>query len=143
MKKFIIIMILLLSVVVFFGCSADKESEDDKAIKSLVDEQFRCFEEKDWEGYVKTIDLPDEEFEANVEAATAMFSQFDLEITVEKMEIVKVEGDKAEVRIVQVTKNKNDANFRDNKLTALHKLVKKDGKWFFSESEIENTEYLD
>ncbi|PID82412.1 MAG: hypothetical protein CSB16_01555 [Clostridiales bacterium] len=126
----------------FFGYSSDKESEDKKAIREVVEQNLKYFEQKDWEAYSKTVDMPEEEVEQHNKELDEMFSEYEIRFDIEEFEITKIEGDKAEVRVVAVSKNINDLPYKDNRSTAIHKMIKKDGKWLFSSSEIEDTEYL-
>ncbi|PID82411.1 MAG: hypothetical protein CSB16_01550 [Clostridiales bacterium] len=142
MKKLILLMVLVLSVVLFFGCSENK-TNDEKAIEEVINQNFKYFQDKDWDAYCETIDMSGDSVEDYIKELDGMFSKLDLELSLEKVEIIKIEGDRAEVRVVQITKNKNDQEFKDNKSTVLHRMIKKDGKWLFSDFTVEDTVFID
>ena len=121
----------------------DDSSEQLEPIRELLQENVQALEAEDLDAAMNTIH-PDSPQIANTRKITEQFFEdYDLDYEADNLEVLDLSESDATVRIVQTTKKKTGAEFRDNVTTAIHSLKKQNGKWkFFNLLEIENVEYL-
>ena len=81
--------------------------------------------------------------ESSKDMLTYMFARVQLRYTLQAIEVKKIDGDEAEVEVLQVTqKLSGNAAFRDNRIKLLHTLKQDGKKWKIYTSEALYIEYL-
>ncbi len=81
--------------------------------------------------------------ESSKDMLTYMFARVQLRYTLQAIEVKKIDGDEAEVEVLQVTqKLSGNAAFRDNRIKLLHTLKQDGQKWKIYTSEALYIEYL-
>ena len=150
-----LIALLCAFVVVFglFGCkkeeipagagaATDTAAKDatpttpEAEIRGMFEAQIEAMNKEDVDGYMATIDPESEAYEPTKKAMADLFAKGDLVLSLNSSELVSQTGDDAKFRTVITTKNaKGDSP--GSKITALHELQKKNGKWVIIKSTLE------
>lgn len=78
-------------------------------------------------------------------SVVGLFETYDLQVELEEpFELIASDDETADVRFVQITRNTNGAEFRDNRLRGTHHLKKDaDGRWRLLSTEQGAVEFLD
>ncbi|MBN2795992.1 MAG: hypothetical protein JXR88_11340 [Clostridia bacterium] len=143
MKKIVIILLVLTLCFTLIACGDKNEKlTPEEEVMQVVKDNLSAMNNEDTDAYMKSISLESELFDATKQQMDMIFSMYDLEVTIEEMEVLEITEDEAQVRVVQKTVNNNDEAFQPNITTAVHTLKKIDGEWKFISTVIENTEFM-
>lgn len=118
--------------------SGSNEATPEAELKTMMEGQLEAMNKEDVDGYMTTVDTNSPAYAPTKGAMKKLFDMYDLRATLNSFELVSQKGDEAEIRTVITTTKIKGPTFNDNKVTALHKVKKKDGKWVVEESKIEN-----
>ncbi|HRK20625.1 MAG TPA: hypothetical protein PLX06_02375 [Fimbriimonadaceae bacterium] len=127
---------------------APKKSEPLKAgllsagneLKDVLIRQIAAQNREDIEGYLLTIDPSSPVYVPTKTGAKELFEKYDLEVTLDSMEVVDVNETEGKIRMVITTVKKSGPEFMDNRVTALNTMKKVDGKWLTYSTELEKVE---
>lgn len=125
--------------------SFNAEVSEETAIRDALLANLKATETEDIDAVMATMSetLSKEQRAATLQVHKQIFEAFDCSYELESFEVIKLEGDHADVRMKQVTRKRaGELPFQDNRLTAIHKLVKEKGQWRFFDMKIENVEFL-
>jgi hypothetical protein len=118
--------------------STNSSSDTPEAqIRGMFEAQIEATNKEDLEGYMATVDPESAAYEPTKKAMADLFAKGDLKLTLNTSELVSQSGETAKFRTVITTKN---ADSSGSKITALHELQKKNGKWFIVNSTVEKNE---
>jgi len=133
------ISVIIVSVILFaLSCSEEKFNSPEAVVKA----NLKYMNEENLSGVMSTIHTQSNAYDATEKVIAELFDQYDLEYTIEKMEVVEEKEVSAVVSFTQVTKKKSGGDFRDNRISGQH-IIKKDGNnWKIFITEIYSTEYL-
>ncbi len=109
--------------------------EEDRVL-ACVRSNFAALSSRDLDAYMKTIDLSAHapgQIDFIRSAMQALFNRFEVFYALETIELVGLDGDAAEVRVVQ-TARCADRAFQDNRSAIVHRLRKEGGVWRIVES---------
>jgi hypothetical protein len=109
-------------------------------LKAMMDAQIDAMNKEDVSAYLATIDPSSPAYEPTKSSMEQLFKQYDLKATLHSCEMVSEKEGEAKIRTVISTEKVEGPDFQDNKITAVHTVLKKEGKWVLSTSEIENIE---
>lgn len=144
MKKVLMLILCLLLVFTFVSCDSDSEEmTPEEEVIRVVKDNLNAMNDEDVDAYMESISASSDLFEATKQQMQAIFSMYDLEVSIEEIEVIEVNDTDAKVRVKQKTINNNDADFQTNVTTAVHTLSKVDGEWKIVMTSIENTEFMD
>ena len=73
----------------------------------------------------------------------SLFDMYDLSYRLDSFKLVSATEDSAVVEIVQITKKIKGPAFKDNKLTANFTFVRKEGKWYNTNVDLKEIEFLE
>ena len=73
---------------------------------------------------------------------SGIFERYDLSATVEKLSVLNISDDTANVNVTIRYENRGDRPYVDNRVTGNYILIKKDGRWTITNSTIRSVEYL-
>jgi hypothetical protein len=120
------------------GCSKNVDAE----LKAVFQTQLDAMNKEDMDAYMASID-PEAGVYASTKATMPLILQtYDVKATMDSFEVVSKTEDSAQVRTVIVTKKVSGPDFKDNKVTALHTLKLKNGKWLLTETKVEKIDFL-
>ena len=94
--------------------------------------------------YMSCIDNGSAEIDTTVVRASmsGIFERYDLSATVEKLSILNISDDTANVNVTIRYENRGERPYVDNRVTGNYILIKKDGRWTITNSTIRSVEYL-
>ena len=118
--------------------AASDEASVEADLKNMMEGQLEAMNKEDVDGYMTTVDTSSPAYAPTKEAMKKLFDMYDLKATLNSFALVSQKGDEAEIRTVITTIKIKGPQFNDNKVTALHTVIKKDGKWVVVASKIEN-----
>lgn len=118
--------------------SGSTEGTVESQLNAMMAGQIEAMNKEDVDGYMATVDTDSPAYAPTKEAMKKLFDMYDLQATLDDIKVVSSKDDDAEVRTVITTKKVKGPQFNDNKVTALHTMKKKDGKWVVVASKIEN-----
>ena len=122
--------------------AATEGDPDIEAAKATLAENTRTLNEEDLEAHMATVDENSAVFEPTKATLEVLLKNYDLETEMTVIEVVESNTDTIKIRAEQSTKKISGPEFRDNQITAVHTLKKRDGKWKISATDIEKIEYL-
>jgi len=131
-------IILIFITLVFFSCSQKGGSSPEEVV--ILNAEY--MENEDISGVKSTIDSNNPEYDASLSMINLLFDNYDLNYTIESMEIIEQSENEAKIKYVQLTTKVNGPAFRDNRYTGIHTLTKKDDGWKISSTEQVNIEFL-
>lgn len=138
MKNRIKYILLVLSISFLF-CGCGKKNVD---IENVINENIKALQSEDVNAYMKTIDKNSVDYDQTKKAVQELFSSYDLNYQINKIEVASVNDDEAKVKVTQVTKKVKGAEFTNNKSVIVHILKKVDGIWKISSTTVQSVEKL-
>ena len=117
--------------------AASTEDSVESQLNAMMAGQIEAMNKEDVDAYMATVDTDSPAYAPTKEAMKKLFDMYDLQATLNDLTVVSGKDDDAEVRTVITTKKIKGPQFNDNKVTALHTMKKKDGKWVVVASKIE------
>lgn len=142
MSRFFILVVSAVAVFSAFSCASSKEKEK-AAIEELVKNNAALFVKEDLVGYIATLDPESPEIADTKAMMAELFSKYDLKINIESVRVLKVNEDKADVEVDQVTEKVTGGDFRNNRVKIVHHLKKINGAWKIYGSDTIRIEYFD
>lgn len=117
---------------------------DDRAeIRDVFERQIKGLNTKNLDLAMSVISEEDSStYEKTKEVTQKLLDTYDLDITINKLDILNILGDTAKVSVTQTTKKIKGPAFRDNKLVYDNRLKKINGHWKIVSSKIVNIQYL-
>jgi len=106
-------------------------------IISVIKENIAATQAKDKERVLNTIAKDSPQLKSTIQGMDYVFANFDMKFDLEKVEVIDVNGDDAEVYYIQTTKALGGNGFTPTRSSGIHHLKKVDGKW-----KIFKTDYL-
>ena len=106
-------------------------------IISVIKENIAATQAKDKQRVLNTIAKDSPQLKSTIQGMDYVFANFDMKFELEKVEVIEVNGDDAEVYYIQTTKAINGKGFTPTRSSGIHHLKKEDGKW-----KIFKTDYL-
>jgi ketosteroid isomerase-like protein len=106
-------------------------------IIAVIKENLAATQAKDKERVLKTIAKDSPQLKSTIQGMDYVFANFNMQFELEKVEVIKVTGDDAEVYYIQTTKAIGGTGFTPTRSSGIHHLKKEDGKW-----KIFKTDYL-
>lgn len=105
-----------------------------------------AFSAKDKSGYMATIDRESEAYAETRRYVNYIFKHYDLASTIDRIEIVSVDGGTATVRVTQTTVKKGECEegrtFADAQTVLLHTMTRRAGAWYISSTVVESRREL-
>lgn len=129
-----VLTFLAVIALVVGGCG---DTEEEKAIKQVFRDQVEALENEDLEGVLATIHPESPEYGVTRDNIGTLFELFDLEYKVDDIEVVKLEGNLAEVRAVRESRVVNEpaegeegaGTVKDTRRTELYEVRKTGEGW--------------
>ena len=146
MKKVCLIVVVLIGLMVVVAEAATKTfNEDFMDVNAIINIQVLALVEEDIHTYLSTYhpEAPCDKA-ALYDVMTMMFSNFDLDVEIEKVSFVKYVGDnELHMSVTQSTfsMKENDETFEDNTLVQTWIFKKYNHTWYFFKSVIELIAY--
>jgi len=106
-------------------------------IIAVIKENIAATQAKDKERVLKTIAKDSPQLKSTISGMDYVFANFNMQFELEKVEVIEVNGDDAEVYYIQTTKAVSGKGFTPTRSSGIHHLKKEDGKW-----KIFKTDYL-
>lgn len=106
-------------------------------IISVIKENIAATQAKDKQRVLNTIAKDSPQLKSTIQGMDYVFANFDMKFDLEKVEVIEVNGDDAQVYYIQTTKAINGKGFTPTRSSGIHHLKKEDGKW-----KIFKTDYL-
>ncbi len=120
-----------------------QNSSDRVQIQQLFDSIYSAVKQEDLSNYLSFFEYENYEiYQQDRQTSQWLFDRYDLELTVNKIDIVKLDRDRAEVRTIVTYKKIRGAQYRDNRQTALFFLRKVDGRWKVYAAKIERVDFI-
>ncbi|MBD1834627.1 nuclear transport factor 2 family protein [Cyanobacteria bacterium FACHB-472] len=120
-----------------------KQNQSDRqAIRELVNKQFKALNEKNLLAYMDTVDKESTGYEFTKELLIEIYKTYELKYELNSLEFVSISANEARVRMIQTTTKLKGPEFRNNKLTSINILKKRNGQWRMDSTETEKIEYL-
>ena len=119
---------------------ASTEDRVEAELKAMMEGQIEAMNKEDVDAYMATVDPDSPAFDPTKSQIKKLFDMYDLEATLNSFELVSTKDDEADVRTSITTKKVKGPQFTDNKVTALHTVRNKSGKWVVVASKIEKIE---
>lgn len=138
-----LIRLLLVLFAVSFLASCSKSPAEDKELSEVINRNIEMLQKEDVEGYMKTIDPKSSVYEGTKEILPRLFADFDISYEIKEIAVLEKTDSSASVQVSQVTKKIKGGDFRDNEGVMIHTLVKRNGEWKISDSQIKDIKYLD
>ena len=142
MSRFFILTVSAVLMFTVLSCASSKEKEKG-AIEELIKSNAALFEKEDLEGYIATLDPESPEIADTKTMMAELFSKYNLKIKIESIRVLKVNEDKADVEVEQVTEKVTGGDFRNNRVKIVHHLKKINGAWKIGGSDTIRIEYFD
>jgi len=135
-----IICLTMLAVVMLVPAVALDLSEN--AVIQVLYDNINALNNEDIDGAMSAISPDSPSYSATRDLTLQLFKDYEIKYTLESYKVISVTPEKAEVEIVQVTRNENDMPFDANRMTAIHELRPYQGQWKIYNTTIENIDYL-
>lgn len=120
-----------------------QSSSDRIQIKQLFDSIYSAVKQEDLSNYLSFFDYENYEiYQQDRQTSQWIFDRYDLELTVNNIDIVKIDRDRAEVRTIVTYKKIRGPQYRDNRQTALFFLRKVNGQWKVYAANIERVDFI-
>lgn len=120
-----------------------KQNQSDRqAIRELVNKQLKALNEKNIVAYMDTVDKQSPGYELTKELLMEVYKTYDLKYELNSLEFIRISANEARVRMIQTTTKLKGPEFRNNKLTSINILNKRNGQWKMDSTETEKIEYL-
>jgi len=132
---------LLIPVLLLSACLAYAQA-DQTAIKSMFARQTLALNKQDLASYMSTIDPKSPAYAQTEKGMKSVFATFKLSFTADSLKIESVKGTSAQVLMVLSTRKISGGAFRNNRSTIEHTLIKRNGKWFTTDSKMTKVEYM-
>lgn len=122
---------------------ATKQNQSDRqSIRELVNKQFKALNEENIVAYMETVDKESPGYESTNNLLILSYQMFELKYELNSLEFVSISANEARVRMIQTTTKLKGPEFRNNKLTSINILKKRNGQWKMDSTETEKIEYL-
>jgi len=105
---------------------ADIDKKTEEEIIGVIRRNLKASQEEDKEGVLSTVHSQSPQRKSTINGMAYVFQNYDLTYTLEKAEVIEVNGDEAKVYYVQTTEGKD---FPRNTSEGIHTLKKENGKW--------------
>ena len=138
--KYIICLTMLVGVMLVPAAALDMSQN---AVVQVLYDNINALNNEDIDGAMFAINPESPAYDATREITLGLFQDYDIRYTLESYKVVSITPEKALVEIVQVTVNKNDMPFSDNRMVATHELRPYQGQWKIYNTTIEDMVYLD
>ena len=106
-------------------------------IIAVIKENLAATQAKDKERVLSTIAKDSPQLKSTIQGMDYVFANFNMKFELEKVDVIKVNGDDAEVYYIQTTKAIGGTGFTPTRSSGIHHLKKEGGKW-----KIFKTDYL-
>jgi hypothetical protein len=133
---------LVVASIVLIASLAGAQSQE-AAIKSMFDRQISTLTKGDVEGYMSTIDPSIPQYGQTKKTMAFLFSKFKLKTKLESFKVLSISGSTAKVSMVVLTTKVSGPEFRNNRVSSVNTVMKKNGKWVTSATKVTKFEYLD
>ncbi|MFQ3676358.1 MAG: hypothetical protein SNJ74_00225, partial [Fimbriimonadaceae bacterium] len=104
---------------------------------------MQAFNDNDFDAYMAGFDPESPDRDLTRGLAESLFRTYRFQVSIDRAEVEKIEGDLATVRAVQTTRRVAGPAFRDNTIEAVHTFRRHEGRWLLRSTEVEKTTYLD
>ncbi|MFD1020213.1 hypothetical protein ACFQ2J_13580 [Thalassobacillus hwangdonensis] len=125
--------------------SAAVPEELEAEVIAVVEENLKLAEEEDYEAYMNM--NAEQAVTEQLEAQTqALFENYELDYELEEISVRSASEEQAVVEVVQKTMATDIAEgyqFQNNRVNAIHTLIKEDGEYKFAQSQIVGMQNLD
>jgi hypothetical protein len=108
-----------------------------KEILAIVYENLEATKVENKERVMATIHKDSPQYRSTVQGLDFVFANFDLDLMLEKAEVIQASDTDAQVYYSQITRSVRGQGFQNKKDEGIHHLKKQDGQW-----KIFRTEYL-
>ncbi len=143
----IFLALLIASIACSSSSSSGSDFSEEEAAKiyQMIEYNLTTAEDEHLEGYMWSLHEDSPARGTTEDAMSIAMANFDLSYEILEWEVLSIDGDTARIRVVQITRTKRpNANFRDNKLEAIHTLkISEDGNWKIYSSDMGDIEYLE
>lgn len=120
-----------------------QENIDEKTaeeILAVIYENLDATRSKDKERVLATIHKDSPQRKSTIEGMDFVFSNFDLEYVLEKVEVVEIKGDEAKVYYMQTTRALKGTGFANMRAVGIHYMKKSGNSWKIFKTESMGTE---
>jgi len=120
----------------------DETVDAEQAVLDAVELNLQYAETENLDGYMDTLDIPEESVELVRQSTQQLFDAFDLDYEIVSAEVLELNEDSAIVEVVQKTIATDVAEgqlFNNNEALATHTLNLVDGKWKIATTNLDPT----
>jgi hypothetical protein len=143
MKRFTVLCTPLVLTLFLVGCGAPRSKvASDADILATINENLIAMQREDADATMATIDESSPAYASTKDMLGVIFNQYDLKYELSDLKVIEKNSREAKVSFTQVTRKVSGPEFQDNKITGVHTLHFKDGKWKIFGSTITSTEHL-
>lgn len=118
-------------------------ASDEEAVIAALRQTMQAFNDNDFAAYMDGFDPESPDRDLTKGLAENLFRTYRFDVTIDRVEVEKIEGDLATVRAIQTTRRVSGPEFRDNTIEAVHTFRRHNGRWLLRSTEVEKTTYLD
>lgn len=140
--RVLLLTVIIALTVAFVSCSS-KSEENKKQITDVINSYAEAINKEALDDLLNTFDPSSPAAADAKKMMEQLFKNYDLNVEIESVKVLKGTDEKAEAEIVQVNKKKSGPDFRDNKVKQIVHLTKVEGKWKIHSFTVIRTEYLD
>ncbi|ADU32278.1 FxLYD domain-containing protein [Evansella cellulosilytica] len=120
----------------------EEEISDEELIIEVIQLNLDAGNNEDIDLYMSTLHSDSPQYDLTREQLTQLFEVYDLQYTLDDIEVIEITGDEAEVRLIQTTEKLAGPEFQDNQVEALNRMKKENGEWKIYDTEIIEATYL-
>ncbi|MDB5054518.1 MAG: hypothetical protein JWM44_2568 [Bacilli bacterium] len=117
-------------------------AKTEEQIYHLIKKNIDYTQVEDLDGFISTIDPNTAQLAQIKLGVQQTFAAFDLNYTLDKMEIIGVKDNQAAVKATITTKKVKGPEFKDNKMDEIINLSKVNGEWKLGLSQVIKTDYM-
>lgn len=115
----------------------DEEWQRESELIDVMYDSLYELQDENIEGYMSYFSLTPENYEYNLQLNKQLAEKYDTAYFLEDVKVLESTSTTAKVQVTQTTTRIGGAeDFQDNKGVFIHYMIKEDGEWKFSKSEI-------
>jgi hypothetical protein len=117
-------------------------AKTEQQLYNIIMKNIAYTQAEDLDGFMSTLDPGTPQLEQIKLGLQQTFAAYDMNYTVNNMELISVENDKASVKASVTTKKISGAAFQDNQIDEIINLTKVNGEWKLGLSQVLKTDYM-
>ena len=136
-----LLYLFLFAALLFAGCGSNR-SENEQALKDVINKNIAAGNDEDVNAYMETIDKDNRNYNRMQDMMNTNYSTYDLNYQVRDIKILELKDNEAKVQFVQTTKKIKGPTFRNNRIIGVHTMHKTSDGWKIYDTQITKMEYL-